>query len=74
MTGPRFVHTSGDPNPLNLDQQDRRFTVVDPAADRKQAVQDQFGGRARVVAPYKPNRKQQRAQNAAERAHSKEKK
>lgn len=34
---------------------------------RRADVAAQFGHRARVVAPYKPNRKQRRAQKAAEK-------
>lgn len=41
---------------------------------RRNAVKKQYGKKAQVVEPYKPNRKQRRAQAAAERAVAKEKK
>lgn len=53
MTGPRYagdpkniVFTSGDPDPLNLDQRDRRFTTI----TREEQVKREYGEGAIVVA------------------------
>lgn len=42
--------------------------------EREREVKQQYGKRAQVVAPYKPNRKQRRAQESMARKHSKENK
>lgn len=75
-----MVFTSGDPNPLGIENKDRRFLTVGniPAAlglspeqikrlKREQEVRAEYGPDARVVAPYSPSRKQRRAQEARER-------
>ena len=50
----KMFFITGTPNPIPDDG--RRFAVV-----------EEFGDRAKVVAPYKPNPKQTRAQRAARR-------
>lgn len=75
-----MVFTSGSPDPLGLENKDRRFLVVrNLPADlglspeqfkrlkREQEVRAKYGPDARVVAPYSPSRKQRRAQEARER-------
>lgn len=51
---PVFIHASGDPDAI-------------PADGRRFAIKEEYGQRAQHVDPYKPNRKQLRAQKAAKR-------
>jgi hypothetical protein len=75
-----MVFVSGDPNPLGLENKDRRFLIVGDIhatlglspeliklLKREQEVRQEYGPDARVVAPYSPSRKQRRAQKARER-------
>lgn len=76
MDTKNMVFTSGDPNPLGEENEARRFIVVDntPASMglsaatvdslRAEEVQAEYGKGARLVQPYKPNRKQRRAQQS----------
>ena len=72
-----IISTSGMDNPLDRDQQDRRFAIIEDTPDgralvnaaRQAQIKQEYGEDAKMApAPYKPNRKQRRAQKARKRS------